>query len=143
MTRDLTKGVEAIACLSASAVRQEWERVHGAPAPAIAASLLARDLAWAMQAAMYGGLDRRIDRHLDKLCAASEDQLHKGVDPPATRLSAGAQLLREWGGKTHRVMLDGDGRYVYAGRSYRSLSAIAREITGARWSGPRFFGLPA
>ena len=53
---------------------------------------------------------------------------------------AGARLVREWNGRTHTVTVEDEG-FSYAGRDYRSLSAIAREITGARWSGPRFFGL--
>ena len=58
------------------------------------------------------------------------------------RIRAGARLVREWNGRTHTVTVEEEG-FIYAGRSYRSLTAIAREITGARWSGPRFFGLAA
>jgi hypothetical protein len=58
----------------------------------------------------------------------------------AQRIRAGARLLREWNGRTHIVTVEVHG-FSYAGRSYQSLSAIARDITGARWSGPRFFGL--
>jgi hypothetical protein len=62
--------------------------------------------------------------------------------PPASapRIRAGARLVREWNGRTHTVTVEEEG-FTYAGRNYRSLTAIAREITGARWSGPRFFGL--
>jgi hypothetical protein len=56
------------------------------------------------------------------------------------RIRAGARLIREWNGRTHTVTVEKDG-LSYGGRIYRSLSAIARDITGARWSGPRFFGL--
>lgn len=55
-------------------------------------------------------------------------------------LGHGTQLLREWGGQTHRVTVEAEGRYLYDGQTWSSLSAIARAITGARWSGPRFFG---
>lgn len=58
----------------------------------------------------------------------------------AQRIRAGARLIREWNGHTHTVMVEEDG-FSYAGQNYRSLSAVARDITGARWSGPRFFGL--
>jgi hypothetical protein len=55
---------------------------------------------------------------------------------------SGTKLIREWKGKVHEVIVAGDG-YVWAGKHYRSLSQIARSITGTRWSGPRFFGLEA
>lgn len=58
----------------------------------------------------------------------------------AQRIRAGSRLVREWNGRTHTVTVEEEG-FTYAGRNYRSLSAIAREIIGARWSGPRFFGL--
>lgn len=55
-------------------------------------------------------------------------------------LGHGTQILRDWGGQTHRVTVEAEGRYLYNGQTWSSLSAIARAITGARWSGPRFFG---
>jgi Protein of unknown function (DUF2924)/Sodium/calcium exchanger protein len=58
----------------------------------------------------------------------------------AQKIRAGARLVREWNGRTHTVTVEEEG-FTYAGGNYRSLSAIARDITGARWSGPRFFGL--
>ena len=65
----------------------------------------------------------------------------EGIAPEsAPRISAGARLVREWNGRTHTITVEEEG-FTYAGRNYRSLTAIAREITGARWSGPRFFGL--
>ena len=57
-----------------------------------------------------------------------------------SRPTAGARLVREWNGRTHEVEVLADG-FLLRGQRFRSLSAIAREITGARWSGPRFFGV--
>ena len=142
MSAALAARVAAVAAMTPTAVKAEWEQVHDAPAPAISSSLLARDLAWAMQAKDHGGIDKRIERHLARLCAESETGGDAKTPAPPLELSVGTQILREWGGKTHRVSVGGDGCYAYAGRSYRSLSAIARDITGARWSGPRFFGVP-
>ncbi len=65
-----------------------------------------------------------------------------GQLPRHTRLHPGARLLREWGSKTHEVTVTDCG-FTYRGKTYKSLSAIAREITGSRWSGPAFFGLTA
>ena len=64
----------------------------------------------------------------------------EGVEPP--RLTPGTHLSRQWGNETHQVTVDARG-LVYRGQRYRSLSAIARRITGTRWSGPRFFGVSA
>lgn len=133
--------VAAIDALSNAALKAEWERVHGTPAPMLAPSLLGRDLAHRAQLAASGGIDRRLERRLHDLVAAEADRARPGSSASTSaRLAAGSQLLREWGGVTHRVIVEPDGRFLYDGRSWRSLSAIARAITGTRWSGPRFFG---
>ncbi len=124
--------------MSAAQITGEWERVHGAPAPALTASLLARDLAHRVQIAGSGGPDKRLERRLRELVASNAE-----VRVPRSgegALGAGTQLLREWGGRTHRVTVEPNRHFSYDGRTWRSLSAIAREITGVRWSGPRFFG---
>src|SRR5271165_1953118 len=61
---------------------------------------------------------------------------------PGLGLKSGARLVREWRGRTHTVTVTEDG-FEYGGTSYPSLTKIAKKITGAHWSGPRFFGLPA
>jgi hypothetical protein len=58
----------------------------------------------------------------------------------SSTLRSGARLLREWRGVTHEVLVAGEG-FLYAGKTYKSLSAIARAITGTHWSGPLFFGI--
>lgn len=130
--------VAAIEGLSSAALKAEWERVHGMPAPAVVPSLLARDLAHRAQLAASGGMDRRLDRRLRDLVARDADAAASSTS--GARLALGSQLLREWGGVTHWVIVEPDGRFLYDGRHWRSLSAIARAITGVRWSGPRFFG---
>lgn len=139
MTAGSDGPVEAIAAMSASRIILEWERVHGVPAPSIAPSLLARDLAHRVQVRAAGGIDKRLQRRLRELAesADSDGAVQAGR---SKSLGHGTQLLREWGGQTHRVTVEAEGRYTYAGQSWKSLSAIARAITGARWSGPRFFG---
>jgi hypothetical protein len=64
------------------------------------------------------------------------------IPTPSLSLKPGARLVREWGGRTHTVTVTEDG-FEYAGESYPSLTKIAKRITGAHWSGPRFFGLQA
>ena len=109
-----------------------WTEVHGRPAPkGLSQSLLRRFLAFELQAQQRGGL-----------CRKSAAMLRQGraPRPKASRLRSGGRLVREWNGKTHVVDVEAEG-YLYNGKSWRSLSAIARHITGAHWSGPRFFGL--
>lgn len=128
-----------LAAMSGKQLVAEWERVHGAPAPAVTSSLLARDLAHHAQLATSGGPDKRLERRLRELVASHVDGA-SNTKVGNVALGTGSQLLREWGGKTHRVSVEPDGRFLYAGKSWSSLSAVARDITGARWSGPRFFG---
>ena len=127
-----------IAGLSGPAIIAAWERVLGTPAPNVPPSMLARHMTWQMQADELGGLDKRIERHLNRLCNASADVRQVPGLPQAH--AAGTVYLREWGGQLHRVELLPDRRYSYAGKEWKSLSVIARHITGAHWSGPRFFG---
>ena len=82
-------------------------------------------------------LSHRMQRHCVRLDVQKFRRLSR---PAAPQLRPGAQLLRTWNGVTHRVDVVEDG-YRYRGVVYRSLSAIAKRITGAHWSGPRFFGL--
>jgi hypothetical protein len=135
--------VAAIGELSNTELKRAWEQVHGVPSPAVVPSLLARDLAHRTQLAAVGGaLDRRLARRLRDLIAADAGAVRSAASSTSsTCLAAGSQLLREWGGVTHRVIVEPGGRYLYDGRHWRSLSAIARAVTGTRWSGPRFFGI--
>ena len=139
MTFGWIDAVEVITAMPASQIILEWERVHGVPAPTIAPSLLARDLAHRTQVAAAGGINKRLERRLDSLAESSggNDAAQAGG---RKALGHGTQILREWGGQTHRVTVEDEGRYHYNGQTWSSLSAIARSITGARWSGPRFFG---
>lgn len=131
--------VEAIADMTAAQIISEWEWAHGVLAPAIAPSLLARDLAHRAQVAVAGGIDKRLERRLHELAGSvgGDSATQAGR---RKSLGHGTQILREWGGQTHRVTVEAEGRYLYDGQTWSSLSAIARAITGARWSGPRFFG---
>lgn len=130
--------VAAVGALSPTDLRSAWRLEYGSDPPAVPSSLLARKLTYDMQRRAMGGAARRIERQLDK-AGESDGRLSKqGVK---TQLRPGAQILREWGERTHRVDVRDDGGFVYEGRAYSSLSKIARIITGARWSGPRFFGV--
>jgi hypothetical protein len=96
-------------------------------------------IAWKLQAQLQGGLPATTKRHLAELTR----NLQKDGDiarSRITRVKPGARIMREWGGQAHTVIVLEDG-FEWRGQRWRSLSVIAREITGVRWSGPRFFGL--
>lgn len=131
----MAKVEEALArlpTLSSAELKAEWRRLTNTPLPRISPSLLRLALAWEIQARAYGGLSRETTRTLDQLAAA------KTKTRPVT---AGMRLVREWNGKAHVVTVGGDKVIRWNDREYRSLSEVARAITGTRWSGPAFFGL--
>jgi hypothetical protein len=101
--------------------------------------LLIRTIAYRMQELAYGGLSKATQRKVDALTKELE---RKGsiVVTPDLSLRPGARLVREWRGRTHTVVVTQDG-FEYAGKTFPSLIKIAHAITGAHWSGPRFFGL--
>lgn len=114
-----------------------WTKHYGkAPPKGISTRLMAGAIAWARQAKQQGGLSSRTARRLAKLAGGAPVA---DVTAPRT-LKPGTRLVREWNGASHTVEVVADG-YVWQGERYKSLSAVARAITGARWSGPRFFGI--
>ncbi|MEJ6391240.1 DUF2924 domain-containing protein [Gymnodinialimonas ulvae] len=117
-----------------SALIEAWGRVFATPVPkGLSKSLMRRFLATELQTKASGGLSASVKRALAQPPDQRAPVAHNALQP-------GGRLLREWNGITHVVDVTGDG-FLWQGQSYRSLSAIARHITGAHWSGPRFFGL--
>lgn len=117
-----------------------WKARHGGPPPkGLSRKLLLLALTYRVQADMSGDLDRNTDRHLHLIARNAPGTSSPQFAAPAT-LSPGMRLMREWNGRTHVVDVTVDG-LLWNGKPASSLSAIARAITGARWSGPRFFGL--
>ncbi len=136
----LTEKLAALADLDAVGLRAQWRRLYRSHPPLhIRRELLVLAIAWKLQEKVYGGLTAAQKRRL----AAIAEDLRKNGDlsaGPAIRLKPGLRLVREWRGETHDVLVLEDG-FEWNGERRRSLSAIAREITGTRWSGPLFFGL--
>ena len=118
----------------------EWHRLYPTNPPArISRALLIAAIAYRVQEAALGGLRPELQRRLRHIA----EQVSRGEEPALTatpRLKPGTRLLREWQGRTHEVLVSEDG-FVWQQTLYRSLSQIARAITGTRWSGPVFFGL--
>lgn len=114
-------------------LRALWRERFGAPPLIRSPEILALMLAWRIQAGREGGLDGELRRTLRRPTSA----------PVATSLTPGTRLTREWQGVRHEVVVEPDGRFRHRDELHRSLSQVARKITGSRWNGPRFFGLRA
>lgn len=117
-----------------------WLEIAEQPPPSSSAWLLRALLASRLQERRYGALPALVHRELLRLA----DGANAGEVGSTTRrkLSPGARLVREWNGRTIVVEVI-EGGYQCDNRTWRSLSEIARHVTGAHWSGPRFFGLAA
>ena len=127
----------ALAELSREELVARWVAVYRVPPPrGVRRGLLERAISWHQQAKTQGGLSRSAMRQLRSGAGGT------GREAPAAPVGAGTRLVREWGGRTHVVEVTEDG-CRWNGSTYRSLSAVAQVITGARWSGPRFFGIGA
>lgn len=125
-----------LSSMTAAEIKAEWRRVFRTPAPpAFGIALTARAIAARYQEQAFGGLSKAELRLLDR-------QVRKNERKPkaAPVIKPGTWLSRTWHGEVHEVVVL-DGGYEYRGTRHPSLSAIARTITGAHWSGPRFFGL--
>jgi hypothetical protein len=132
--------LQALEQMDYAALRREWRRVYRAlPPKRVARDLLMLGVAWKIQEQAFGGLRAATRRRLADLAKTMErdgDVTRNRV----ARLKPGAKLVREWRGETHTVIVLEEG-FQWKGAQWRSLSMIAREITGVHWSGPRFFGL--
>ncbi len=127
--------------MSREALCSQWQERFRKPAPSgVRKELLVRMLAYRIQEQAYGGLSAQARRRLDEMAAAMSSGDPKAAISNMVSAKPGTQLIRSWRGKTHTVSIEETG-CQYEGRRYRSLSEIARHITGTQWSGPLFFGL--
>jgi hypothetical protein len=131
----ILKRWNALSVLDRIALRREWLNAFDMPPPQFLSPIFMRKaLMWQAQADVFGGL-KQSSRKI--LAAAAEGG---GLGPPRLDVSPGTQLVREWNGRRYLVNVTEAG-FELDGREYTSLTAIARQITGTNWSGPRFFGL--
>ena len=147
----LKSDIERLKTLDIDALRLEWRNLFGKRLPkALPKSLLVKALTYQLQAMAFGDLDPQTLRVLDAY-AAKNDGRWRGrvrvdrlgaVSPFSSgpRIKPGSIVVREWSGELHRVIALEVG-FAQNGDPYRSLSEVARAITGTRWNGPRFFGL--
>ena len=137
MTR-LDKALAALATLSPAQFNERWVDVGSGSAPCVPTPMLRRLLAQRLQEKRHGGIPLMVVRELERVASTSGPM----TEPPrkTVTLTPGTRLIREWNGRTIAVEVRDDG-FVWEDRAYRSLSEIAVLVTGAHWSGPRFFGL--
>ena len=139
-TPAIERELDRLRSLDVAELRREWRRLYHSDAPRISRDLLVLAVGYRLQEIEHGGLGKATRRKL--LTIAKALRTTGRVGPTLSlSLKPGARLVREWHGRTHTVTVTEDG-FEYAGTSYPSLSKIAQKITGAHWSGPRFFGLP-
>jgi len=129
--------IAALATLSPAQLRETWASIDGSAAPSLPAPLLRRMVAQRLQERRFGSLPALVARELERVGQGEQPK-----PAPAQRISLtpGTRLVREWNGRTVAVEVTEEG-FRFEDRTWRSLSEIARAVTGAHWSGPRFFGL--
>lgn len=130
--RDVPILIAEIMTLERARCMERWRGMFGrSPPKYLSPQFMKRVLIWETQNRAFGGVSAKTSRRLKHIAS--------GSPVPATA-RPGSRLVREWNGRTYQVDVV-DGGYVMDGKTWRSLSAIARHITGAHWSGPRFFGV--
>jgi hypothetical protein len=158
----LDSEIATIEALSRDQLAVRWTKIYGQRPPAIRRELLSYAIAWDLQSKRLGGFSPETKRRLRQAIAqvgsgvgtrrapgSQTSELSplganavsvKATPMPASMPSVGARLVRVWNGHTNVVDVV-EGGYLFEGTIHRSLSAVARKITKAHWSGPRFFGL--
>ena len=127
--------------MSVKDLKAEWQALFDAPAPNNSRGFLEGSLAYRIQELTHGGPDKQTRRMLDLLADEVEGTLTRKAQIADPRNPVvGTKLIREWDGTAHTVTVLTEG-FEWDGRRYKSLSAVARAITGTQWNGYRFFGL--
>jgi hypothetical protein len=138
-SNDVAEQLRALPQLSTGALKALWIKLYGQPPPfRVRRELIVPMLAYRLQEQAEGGLSAVVRKRLRVLARADRTRLPRASVP----LKPGTRLVREWQGHTHVVSVL-ENAVEYRGMRYRSLSEVARVITGTRWSGPAFFGLNA
>ena len=132
----LNEQIAELARMTPGQLKIEWRRVFRSAPPELTKDLMVRFIAWQLQVKARGGLSRTVERLLDTIATGGDAEAGRKV----ANLKPGTRIVREWNGRLLCIHVTKDG-FSFEDRLYRSLSEIAREVTGAHWSGPRFFGL--
>ena len=146
MTDTVLKQLAELERMDVSGLKTRWRALFGTEPPAYNRTFLVKRLSYRVQELAYGGLSRQTRERLDRILdEEGYDELgrpprEKPTGRDQTGIVPGTTLIRYWGGQRHVVIALGEG-FEYHGQRFRSLSAVARKITGTNWSGPVFFGL--
>ena len=133
--------IATMPAMQRSEVEAQWNKLGAAEAPRLPDPLFRRLTAQMLQERRYGDVPAIIRRVLARLTEVAPEAAESSRPPVMPiRISDGTRLIREWNGRTIEVLVR-DDLFEWEGRTYKSLSHIAREVTGAHWSGPRFFGM--
>jgi len=139
---DIAAELKRLEALTNFELRGEWRRLHHMQRPkSLSRDLLLRGITYKLQERVFGGLSKSVLRKIS-VAEAEKPSAESRRASPRTVVKLGTRLVREWSGQTHTVLVHADG-VEWRGKRYKSLSVVAREITGAHWSGPRFFGVTA
>jgi hypothetical protein len=123
-------------------LRDYWAGYYGIQVPAtMSRELLHLSIGYKLQEVMFGGLSRRTQLQLSSTRFDAESRNVTKTSLPRPTHKSGTKLIREWRGKVHEVLVLDDGQFACGGKTYRSLTTIAKQITGTHQSGPRFFGI--
>jgi hypothetical protein len=136
---DIAAELARLEALTNFELRGEWKRLHHMQPPrSLSRDLLLRGITYKIQERASGGLSKSVLRKIASATPEAPPDARRSA--PRTSVKPGTRLVREWNGQTHTILVYSDG-VEWRGQRYRSLSLVAREITGSHWSGPRFFGL--
>ena len=143
-TNDLQRSIAAQVAALPNLPMQElwalWDRYFPRRPERPNRDFLASRIAYKLQEQAFGGLAAETRRRLEAI-GAKHSKIKLRAQPRETSFAPGTVLLREWGEREHRVTVSAEGLFEYEGRSFKSLTAVARHITGTQWNGPLFFGL--
>ena len=130
--------LDRLSDMTTGELKAEWARRYAVPASNLSPELLRLGIAYRLQEQRLGGVSRSARTLLRELAAQPKEGKRKG--PPRRKLTIGTRLVRDWHGVGHTVTVRENG-FEYDGKRWRSLTAIAKAISGSHYSGPRFFGL--
>ena len=138
----LAASLEPLTSLNLQQLREEWANHYRSEAPSVMSpELLQRAIGFKIQAKALGGLNRPTQLRLSALKSILAKGNESAGERTSPTLKSGTKFLREWQGTVVEVLALDDGRFAYDGKTYRSLTSIARQVTGVHQSGPKFFGL--
>ena len=143
MNNDVISQVAALPSLDSAMLKQLWQELFNETAPRQKRDYLIPRLAWRIQELAYGGLKCETQAKIDRLARSNKPitaQSLKYTSLSQQHVTVGTQLIREYKGVEYQVTATRSG-FELNGKTYKSLSEVARVITGTRWSGPVFFGL--